>query len=303
MQNNYMTSEDPLDLERIRSILIRLEDTIIFALIERAQFSLNSKIYERGAFQELKDIGFDGSWLEWFLKETESFQAKARRYTSPDEYPFTPADQLPPPILSGNGIPKILFPNKINVNPSIYAFYTRSVVPRITSQATLELASVKRAKGIVGTSEYEDDGNYGSTATLDIELLQAISKRVHYGKFVAESKFRSSPSTFIPHILKPNPTALAELITKPLVERAVLARLFKKASLYGQDIGADGEPKRVPIIGENNEYQKLWKLDVESVRELFERWIIPLTKEVEVEYLLHRLDGLSQEQIDNLSKK
>lgn len=42
-------------------------------LIERAQFALNPKMYERGAFKELSDQGFNGTWLEWFLKETETF--------------------------------------------------------------------------------------------------------------------------------------------------------------------------------------------------------------------------------------
>lgn len=73
MQANYTLSRDPLSLERIRSILTRLEDTIIFSLIERAQFAHNPKIYERGVFEELKALQFNGSWLEWFLKETENF--------------------------------------------------------------------------------------------------------------------------------------------------------------------------------------------------------------------------------------
>ena len=95
---NFMTGEDLLSLDRIRSVLTRLEDTIIFSLIERAQFAHNARIYRRGAFKELTDLGFNGSWLEWFLKETETFHgvsfllnsttliytpdlAKARRYT------------------------------------------------------------------------------------------------------------------------------------------------------------------------------------------------------------------------------
>ena len=73
MQQNFMLTGDPLSLDRIRSTLIRLEDTIIFSLIERAQFAHNPKIYERGGIGELRTAGFDGSWLEWFLKETESF--------------------------------------------------------------------------------------------------------------------------------------------------------------------------------------------------------------------------------------
>ena len=70
---NFMTGEDPLSLDRIRAVLTRLEDTIIFGLIERAQFAHNPRIYQKGAFKELSAIGFEGSWLEWFLKETETF--------------------------------------------------------------------------------------------------------------------------------------------------------------------------------------------------------------------------------------
>jgi chorismate mutase len=64
---------NPLALDRIRAVLARLEDTILFNLIERAQFAHNPRIYRPGAFQELTKLGFEGSWLEWFLRETESF--------------------------------------------------------------------------------------------------------------------------------------------------------------------------------------------------------------------------------------
>ena len=70
---NLTSGEDPLNLDRIRAVLVRLEDTIIFGLIERAQFAHNPQMYQRGAFKELLDLGFKGSWLEWFLKETETF--------------------------------------------------------------------------------------------------------------------------------------------------------------------------------------------------------------------------------------
>lgn len=40
-------------------------------------------MYAPGSFPELEPLGFGGSsWLDWFLEETESFHAKARRYTS-----------------------------------------------------------------------------------------------------------------------------------------------------------------------------------------------------------------------------
>jgi chorismate mutase len=294
MQQNFMLTGDPLSLDRIRSVLTRLEDTIIFSLIERAQFAHNPKMYQKGAFNELKGLGFEGTWLEWFLKEIESFHAKARRYTSPDEYPFT--SDLPKPVLPHLEFPPILYPNKINANPSILNFYTRSIVPRITRRATLTLAAIKRANGITGDAEFEDDGNHGSAATLDVEILQAISKRVHYGKFVSESKFVQNPPAFIPHILTPNRDALEALITKPEVERKLLLRLRKKAATYAQDFPPDGEPASDPPVNGTG------KIDVDGVVDLYESYIIPLTKEVEVDYLLRRLDGLSQEEIDKLAQ-
>ncbi|KAH8104923.1 chorismate mutase [Phellopilus nigrolimitatus] len=285
MQQNFL-SGDPLSLERIRSTLVRLEDTIIFALIERAQFAHNSRIYERGAMPELRALGFEGSWLDWFLRETESFHAKARRFSSPDEYPFTPESELPKPVLPPLDFPPILHPNDINVNASIQSLYVRSIVPRITAHA----AAARRAPDVAGA----DDGNYGSAATLDVEVLAALSKRVHYGKFVSESKFRAAPAAFVPHIVTPDREALAALITKPEVERRLLHRVREKARLYGQDVGSEGAGAPGSELG--------GKIDVEGVVELYEHYIIPLTKEVEVDYLLKRLDGLSQEQIDALSK-
>jgi len=287
---NFMMGEDPLSLDRIRSVLVRLEDTIIFSLIERAQFTHSPRIYQKGSFKELADIGFSGTWLDWFLKETEIFHAKARRYTSPDEYPFT--NNLPEPVLPRLQFPQILHPNKINANASILSFYTGAIVPRITRHATASLATKTRAQGILGDEEYEDDGNYGSAATLDVEVLQAISKRVHYGKFVSESKFLENPAAFIPHILERNRDALDALITKPEVERKLLLRLQKKASTYAQDI-VDGDSKDLTVQN---------KLDVDGVLDLYESYIIPLTKEVEIDYLLCRLDGLSKEEINTLSK-
>ena len=84
--------------------------------------------------------------------------------------------------------PQILYPNSVNANRSILSFYARQIVPRITKRSTIQLAAFKRAKGIIGDEEYEDDGNYGSAATLDVEVLQAISKRVHYGAFPSQKK-------------------------------------------------------------------------------------------------------------------
>ncbi len=94
------------------------------------------------------------------------------------------------------------------------------------------------------------------------------------GKFVSESKFRDKPAAFIPHIQQGNTEALAALITLPEVERRLLIRLRKKAMLYAQDFANDGEPLEVCA--------NKGKIDVDCVVDLYESYIIPLTKEVEV---------------------
>ncbi|GJN92667.1 hypothetical protein Rhopal_005702-T1 [Rhodotorula paludigena] len=288
---NFMTekhdpSSSPLDLDNIRRTLTRLEDTIIFLLIERAQFAHNPRMYSKDGFADvLHRDGFSGSLLEWMLKETETMHAKMRRYESPDEYPFTPRDQLPAAILAPLNYPPLLVnPAAINVNRDIQRFYLDSIVPAITRTVTDRLG------------KEDDDGNYGSGCTRDIECLQAISRRIHCGMFVSESKFLSAPSSFIPHILTPNPSALEALITKPAVEAALLVRLEKKARWYGAELGPDGEP----LVGDGARREKV---SPEEVVRLYREYVIPLTKVVEVEYLLHRLDGLSQAEIDELARR
>lgn len=96
--------------------------------------------------------------------------------------------------------------------------------------------------------------------------------------FVSESKFLASPSSFVPHILTPNPRALESLITKPAVEAALLARLEKKARWYGAELGPDGEP----LAEREGEGEGAMKVRPEEVVRLYREHIIPLTKDVEV---------------------
>ena len=71
---------DILSLESIRSSLIRQEETIIFAVIERAQFRENPTVYQAGKFVDLgfiksddgKDTDEKLSFLEYMLIGTVS---------------------------------------------------------------------------------------------------------------------------------------------------------------------------------------------------------------------------------------
>lgn len=77
-----------------------------------------------------------------------------------------------------------------------------------------------------------------------------------------------------------------KLLTSEAQEDVVKRRVEKKAIVFGQTITLDG-----PIeTGINNSSGTDFKVDPLVVYKLYDQWVIPLTKQVEVEYLLHRLD-------------
>lgn len=255
------SEEEALSLNYIRTILQRLEDTILFQLIERGQNAHNAVMYEPGAIPALKEKeGWEKSWVEWFLKETESSHSKLRRWQAPDEYPFTDMKLLPAPILPPIEYPKVLYePAIVNVNDQILSHYKDHLVPTLTKRF----------------GSQSDDGQYGSAAVRDVDALAALSKRIHFGMFVSESKFRSDTPTFVKAIQDKDSKKLEALITKPEVEAALLVRLEGKAKVYGQDLNSS-----IP--------EKDLKIDPDVAVQLYRDFVIPLTKVVEVDYLLKR---------------
>ncbi|KAK4236261.1 hypothetical protein C8A03DRAFT_17083 [Achaetomium macrosporum] len=250
-----------LDLSRIRYQLIRLEDTITFHLIERVQFPLNRNIYTPGAVP-IPDSNL--SFMDWYLFQQEKLQSLIRRYESPDEFPFFP-DAVQKPILESLNYPRVLHPNNVNVNDKIKKFYIEKFLPMVCPDF---------GHGDRGVSQE----NYGSSATCDIACLQALSRRIHFGKFVAESKFQSEPEKFTRLIRAGDRDGIGEAITNKAVEKKVLERLKLKAQTYGTD----------PSLGPEGWDQS--KINVQAVVSMYEDFVIPLTKEVEVEYLMQRLE-------------
>lgn len=66
-------------------------------------------------------------------------------------------------------------------------------------------------------------------------MLQALSKRIHFGKFVAEAKFRAEVEKYSALIKARDAEGLMQELTKPDVEANVVRRVQLKASAYGQD--------------------------------------------------------------------
>lgn len=73
--------------------------------------------------------------------------------------------------------------------------------------------------------------------------------------------------------------ALMELLTFESVEEMLKRRVEKKARVFAQEVSLSDGDKR-----------EKYKIDPSLLPRLYGEWIMPLTKLVEVEYLLKRLD-------------
>lgn len=261
-------SDLPIDLALLRAHLIRLEETIIFSLIERAQFKCNPLIYSREGTERLFGQPLEGglSFADYFLFRTECLHSTVRRYTDPEENQFF--ESLPAPILPRAPGPTILAQNSININQVIKRVYREVVVPRVAKDG--------------------DDGHYGSSVTIDVSVLQALSKRIHYGKNIAEAKWRGDPALYQRLADQGDWQAMLTSLTDEAVELKLLKRVRHKAAIFGQDVGPDGGVVIAADSAPELAGGQSFKVDPELVANLYKEIIIPLTKEVEVRYLFHR---------------
>lgn len=253
---NFSEPETVYSLANIRHALVQMEDTIIFNLLERSDFPHSPIVYEQ--HPDLEIPSHDGSFLDWLFCEHEKIQSQVRRFQSPDQFPFYPnsiQESFLPPI----HYPKVLadYFREININSQIKNVYIKEMVPRVSQSG-------------------EDFENIGSTAMTDIATLQSLSRRIHFGMFVAEAKFRSEREKYTQLILNKDIEGIMKEITNEKVEELILQRLVQKAKAYGTD----------PTLKETTNP----KIKPEVVVGIYKDWVIPLTKKVEVDYLLRRLE-------------
>jgi chorismate mutase len=182
--------------------------------------------------------------------------------------------------------------NSLNWNPILYQKYINVIVPAIA------------AKG--------DDEQYGSTCVSDTAALQALSKRIHYGKFVAESKYLSNPEGFQRLVDADDAEGVMELLTNAKVEEQVLTRARLKATTYGREpmlssfpISTNGDSTSIIAAaaamavvaaveamqdskedGNNNKIKG--KVDPAIIEAIYRELLIPMTKDIEVAYLYLR---------------
>jgi chorismate mutase len=161
-----------IDLSYIAARLEGLEETIIFKLIDRAQFCANLSAYDQGK------SGFTGelssSLFEIRMIHQERMDAQFGRFCVPEERPFTKGLPSPQRLvnLPDSGLHIRNF-NSVSQTDDILISYLE-LLPKICISG--------------------DDGQYGSSVEDDIYALQSIARRIHFGAlFVAESKYSRDP--------------------------------------------------------------------------------------------------------------
>ena len=184
--------------------------------------------------------------------------------------------------------------DKINFNKVLLRKYVETVVPSLTAPG--------------------DDEQHGSTVLCDIVALQALSRRVHYGKFVAESKYRSDPEAYQKLVDNNDAEGVMKLLTNEVVERQVLRRSRLKAATYGREpllasmtppqLQDDSNSDTTSIVAaaaaaavvvaieamekKSKEFKDQGKVDPAVIESIYRDLIIPLTKDIEVAYLFRR---------------
>jgi len=239
------------DLKVIAAHLEALEETIIYKLLDRAQFCLNPVIYEPGK------SGFLGeerrSLFEQRLLMQEQMDAQFGRFCVPEERPFN--TDLPTArrtvVLPETGLFLEYF-NAVNLTDKIKTGYT-ALLPGLCAGGT--------------------DGQYGSSVEHDVYALQAIARRIHYGAlYVGESKFRGAPEMFGALVDKGDTAALTDALTRREVEEAIMMRVREKS---------------IAVQARANKIVR-HVIDPAVIELFYREYIIPLTKEGEVRYLLNR---------------
>lgn len=251
-----------------------MEDSIIFNLIERSQYKINASVYapnceQLGEFKlhQLKCAGSSGCLGDWFIYRTECLHAQVGRYQHPTEYAFF--GPLPEPTLRS--------PAPLN----------QAILAPVPPEAVLnaKLLGIYRSRVVPAMCEVGDDGNHGSTAVQDVACLQAMGTRIYYGLVCAESKFLSERGRATELIRAGDREGLMEFITVPEIEVQNVQRVILKARTFGQDIPAGEAGQLAPEVSEGTKR----KVDPEYIGAVFRDFLIPLTKEVQVEYLMARL--------------
>eukprot|EP01135_Chromosphaera_perkinsii_P002012 Nk52_evm59s215 gene=Nk52_evmTU59s215 len=225
-----------VDLEYCRNAIEPLEDSIIRAVVERAQYALNSIVYKIGGVPINKGET-KMSYLEFVMRGIERVHAMAGRYDACDETPFF--DSETSSISDRKMIPSCLAAEKVSMNLEILQRYI-DLLPGLCT-------------------EHREDGDYLESCVRDVIVLQAISRRVHFGCFFIEIKYKEDKNGYDKLVSRKDTDGIIKKLRDPEQENRILERVKVKATRL--------------------------QLNPDNFVALFKDFIIPLTIKSQVDHL------------------
>lgn len=242
---------DLTNLSVISQTLESYEETIVFKLIDRAQYAANLITYVAGK------SGFRGagnhSLLELRLRFQEQMDTMFGKYCIPEERPFVNSVSTPriKAIIDDRGV-LLDDCNVVNLTSEIKSGYIR-MVPLFCAPG--------------------DDGNHGSSVEEDVYALQAISRRIHFGSlYAAESKYTADPQGFGKLITAQDEAGLMEKLTRKEVEDRIIERIREKTIATQATV--------------NRAIRRV--IDPDVIVQFYREIIIPVTKKGQILYLMNR---------------
>lgn len=239
------------DLNAVRKILSQLDVVILLLLLEKSNYGLLSEDKEDNIVYL---DNFDGCFLIRYLNEIEKLYFKKKNLRSKIESNFL-SKIINHPFFSSI---EISHDNYVDLNHEIIKLYITKVLPLISSNNIVDPETVIKS------------------CFCDIKCLQAILKRVNYGKLVAELKFQQNTKLFNTAVKNKEIDKILDFITDEEVQEKVIKNLRSNFDFFLNDTNN----RHFVNIDE--------KISFDVIESIFKNTIIPLTKKSQFFYLINR---------------
>ncbi|WGK69567.1 hypothetical protein P0082_01530 [Candidatus Haliotispira prima] len=297
-----------------------LEETLIYRFLDRVQFAFYPALCQSSSAAALQTPGgkrspevvLSCSLLGLRLKAHEAMDQSFGRYDVTEEFPFTEvaeqscaASSPVKPLVGSQTIRRKLAVGDDSGSEADLPLSLGRIREISQCRAILQhylefLEQYCPPEPVSQVPEVPDMGqemHYGSALEQDVIVLQAVSRRIHYGAvYVAESKFRRQESQLRPlleqwqrygeqsAVGKELQEEILAAITRVEVEQDILQRVHNKAGII-----QSMQSPRVEIQGADGYNLQRYYLEPRSLRDFYANCIIPLTKRGELAYLYRRI--------------
>ncbi|KZS87834.1 chorismate mutase [Sistotremastrum niveocremeum HHB9708] len=258
-------------LTQIREILALLEAPIISTLVARAALPVDLSLYSSNL-----------TLLEFIAPRELIGELTGRFDYGTLEFPYTlpgpPADKISKvnPFTPGT-----FHLDKFTPNSNLTVFYTKTLIPLIKA-ANEALATPASSSSVFFHLNNVTNPDIDSALNLDATLLALLAHRSSIGKIVGETKYASNVTAYTPLIKAKDADSIRVLLTNVAQETSVLTEAAADSFTFAQDWEV--------AQGATNASTTAFITALQAAAAATYRELIDITTEVEIQYILARLD-------------